>query len=356
VNSLGGFLQMLLATAAHCRRSCADMKEINMKYITILSLIIISMVIFTVAPSARAAGFSSGHCELRDVIARMKFESIERAAAIAEQVLPIIKQLEELTNKAKKPDIPIKDQLSSDDIIKFTELSERIKTTNLAQLMESRRERDLTVIEKMTMIADRANRWNDHPAEDDPDFIVYSALQLLRVAVKKNNITVPSTQSCTLDYALHLIENEGIEKLNAIKGLDSVVSSIKAILAKYGMDKIDRSRLSKADLEKINELETNILNPAERLRSFITDIENIKLMSKASEIMYEANKQDIALGGGDIDAIGKTIQRKSKNKEYDDDLILAIGFWTMINEKMPSQIVQEWGEADKTQPAIKKDE
>ncbi len=325
-----------------------------MKYFTILPLIIISIVSFAAVPSARAAALTAEHCELREVIARMQFESIEKAAAIAEQVLPVIKHLEELTNKAKKPDIPIKDQLSSEDIIKFTELSERIKTTNLAQLMESRRQRDLTVIEKMTMIADREYRWNDHPAENDPDFIVYSALQLLRFTVKKNDITVPAVQSCTLDYALHLVENEGIEKLNAIKGLDSVVSSIKAILAKYGMEKIDRSRLSKADLEKINELETNILNPAERLRSFIKDVEDIKLMSRASEIMYEANKQDIAFGGGDIDAIGKTIQRKSKNKEYDDDVILAIGLWTMINEKMPSQIVQEWGEADKNQPEKQK--
>jgi hypothetical protein len=318
-----------------------------MKYFAILLLIIISIVSIVEVPCTGAADLSVEHCEFRHVIARMQFESVEKAAAIAEQALPVLKQLEQITNKATHPDKPIKDQLSTEDIVKFTELRERLKTTQIAQLMESRRQRDLMVIEKMTMIADREYRWNDHPAESDPDFIIYSALQLLRFTVKQDDITVPTVQSCTLDYALHLIENEAIEKLNSIKGLDSAISSIKSILAKYGMEKLDRSRLSKADLEKINELENNILNPAERHRSFIKDLENIKLMARASEIMYEANKQDIAFGGGDLDAIGKTIQRKSKNKEFDEDIQLAIGFWTMINKKIPSQIVQDWGELEK---------
>lgn len=290
---------------------------------------------------------SSDNCKLRDVIARMQFESIEKAATIAEQTLPVLDQLKQIGSKAKDSDKLLRDQLSTEDIIKFTELRERLKTTQLAQLIESRRQRDLTVIEKMTMIADKDYRWNEQPKENDPDFIIYSYLQLLRFTVKNNDIRVPTIQSCTLDYALHLIENEAIEKLNAIKGLDSVTASIQSILDKYGMKKLDRSRLSKVDLEKINELENNILNPAERHKLFIEDLEHIKLMAKASEIMYDANKQDIAFGGGDVDTIGKTIQRKFKTMEFDEDTQLAIGLWTMINEKIPSQVVQEWSEINK---------
>jgi hypothetical protein len=277
----------------------------------------------------------------------MKFESIEKAALIAEQALPVIEQLKQITNKAKTSDKPLKDQLPTEDVIEFAELSERMKTMTLAQLIESRRQRDLMVIEQMVMMADREYRWKDHPSENDGQaFTIYSALQLLKLSIEKNNITVPDGESCILDYALHMIEKEGIEKLAAIKGVLSVGSSIQAILDKYGMEKLDRSRLSKADLDKINELETNVLQPAERLRSFIKDLENIKLMARASEIMYEANKQDIAFGGGNIDAIGMTIQKKSIDKEFDEDMQLTIGLWTMINDKIPSQLIQDWKEVE----------
>lgn len=317
-----------------------------MKLLTIL-LFAISLISISSDYVIGADDVSPDNCKLRDVIARIQFESIEKAAAIAEQSLPVVDQLKQLVNKAKDSNKPLQDQLATEDIIKFTELRERLKTTQLAQLMESRRQRDLMVIEKMTMIADRDYRWNDQPKENDPDFIIYSNLQLLRFMIKNNELKVPTIQSCTLEYALTLIESEAFEKLNSIKGLDSVTASIQSILVKYGMKTLDRSRLSKADLEKINEIENNILNPAERHRVFIKDLEHIKLMAKASEIMYEANKQDIAFGGGDTDTIGKTIQRKSKNGEFDEDTQLAIGLWTMINEKIPSQVVQEWGELNK---------
>lgn len=209
-----------------------------MKFFFSQLFVIISIVSIAAVPVIGADDVPLERCELREVIARMQFESVEKAAAIAEQTLPVLKQMEQISAKAKIQDKPLKDQLAADDLIKLTELSQRFKTTQLAQLMESRRQRDLMVIEKMTMIADRDYRWNDHPAENDPDFIIYSALQLLRFTVKKDSITVPTVQSCTLNYALHLIENEAIEKLNSIKGLDSVISSIKSILAKYGMEKL----------------------------------------------------------------------------------------------------------------------
>lgn len=313
-----------------------------MKRITTLLLALIPLVATATERGMRVADLPLGRCELREVIARMQFESVEKAAAIAEQTLPILKQLEHINSKATIPGKPIRDQLSPEDIGKFTESSQRLKTTQLAQLMESRRQRDLMVIEKMVMVADREYRWQDYPKEKDPDSTIYAAIQLLRLTIKDNNISAPVSPACTLEYALHALENEAITKLNAGSArLDWAIKEFKSILAEYRMEKLDKSRLSKADLEKVNELINGVINPMQRHGEFIKDIEHIKLMARASEITYESNIQDVAFSGGDIEAIGKTIQRRNKNNEFNESTQIALGLWVKINEMIPSEFIQE---------------
>jgi len=326
-----------------------------MKRIAALLIVLIPVVAGAAEQGMKVSDLPLERCELREVIARKHFESIETAAAIAEQTLPLLKQLEEIISKAIVSYKPIKDQLSSDDIGKFSELSQHLKSVQLSRLMESRRQRDLKVIEKMVMISDREYRWQEQPKEKNPDFIIYSALQLLRLTIKENNISTPTSTTCTLEYALHSVENEAIKKLNAgSTRLNTAINELKSILAKYGMDELDRSRLSKSDLKKVNELMSGVISPMQRHNEFIQDMEHIKLMARASDITYESNKQDISFSGGDIAAIGKTIQRRNKSNEFDEGTQIAIGLWTKINEKIPGDIVNEWGELEGTAKGSKK--
>lgn len=108
------------------------------------------------------------------------------------------------------------------------------------------------------------------------------------------------------------------------------------------MEKLDRSRLSKKDLEAVNDLMNGVISPMQRHVNFIKDIENVKLMARTSDITYESNKQDIAFSGGDISAIGATIQRRNKNNEFTENMQIGLGLWTKINEKLPADIVNEW--------------
>jgi len=328
-----------------------------MKRTAALLLAVIPMLATAAEQRMRVTDLPLERCELREVIARAQFESVEKAAAIAEQALPLLDQLDQIASKATIPNKLIKDQLSPEDIGKFTELSQRLKTTQLAQLMESRRQRDLMVLEKMVMVADREYRWQDPPNEDNPDFIIYSALQLLRLTIEDKDISSPTSSGCTLEYALDSLEHEVISKINAGSArLEWAGKEFESILAKYRMKKLDRSRLSKTDLEKVNELVNDVIKPMQRHGIFFMDIEHIKLMARASEIIYESDKQDIAFGGGDIEAIGKTIQRRKNNNEFDKSTQIAIGLWRRINEKIPSEFTQELSESESTEKNNKKQE
>ena len=311
---------------------------------------IVQVLLFVMPVLATAADESYGvsdlsfeRCELREVIMRMKFESIKNGAAIAAETLAVLKPLREINSKATNPDKPIKDQLSPDDIGKFTELTQRMKSMQLSQLVESRRERDAQVIEQMVMMADREWRWRERPDEKEPNYIIYASFKLIGLMLKDRTITTPSASVCSLDLALHKVEDEAITKLNA-GGARSESASVElnAILAKYRMTKIDKSRLSKQDLDKVNQLENDVIHPMGRHADFINDLENIKTMARASEILYQANKQDISFSGGAPEALGKTIQRQAANNELDEPTKLAVGLWVKINDKVPSDFAKNW--------------
>jgi len=100
-------------------------------------------------------------------------------------------------------------------------------------------------------------------------------------------------------------------------------------------------------LKKVNELINGVIEPMQRHVVFTKDIEHIKLMARASEISYESNIQDIAFSGGDFEAIGTTIRRRSENNEFDENTRFALGLWVKINEKIPSEYLQELSEINK---------
>jgi len=304
----------------------------------IIAVVFAALPIVTVAAEQgmEVSDLSLERCELREVIAREQAQSMLRKAAIAEHSLPLLRQLEAINSKATIPNKPIQDQLSADDIGKFSEMAQRLKSAQISDVIESRRERDFEVIEKMVMIADRNYRWKEQPAESDPDHIIYSALQSLRFMIKGNEITTPTSPVCTLDYALHSIESEAIVKSNSSHArFEQAVKQLRAILEKYGMKTLDRSQLTKKDLKTVNDLFGEVFNPMQQHSNFIQDIENIKLMTRAFDIMYESNKQDVAFSGGDGSAIGATLKKRTKTNEFTENMQIAIGLWVKINVKIP---------------------
>jgi len=85
-------------------------------------------------------------CDLRAVIGALTYETIKNEGAIAKEKSPILDQIKTLIRKARYNNVPLRDQLSPDDIAQFSELRQRLMTMELASLIESQRERDLKAI------------------------------------------------------------------------------------------------------------------------------------------------------------------------------------------------------------------
>jgi hypothetical protein len=282
-------------------------------------------------------------CTLQEVIGHLQFQSFERRAAIAEQTLPLLKTVEALNNKAKDPKKPIGEQLSIPDLEKFSRASQQMQTMQLTSLMESRRLRDLKAIERMAILADQEYRWTQTPKDGTDDAAYHSAYQVIKLVSKNLELSEPKTKQCTLEFALHKQMLEPTVKLEPLlPQLPAASSFVKSLNSKYKMDPIDRKKLTASDRAKYDDLETNLFSVFRKNYEYMKDIESIKVLASALELMHQASMQDIAIGGGSFDVVGKTIQRNIQNKAYDESTQLAMGMWTKINERIPSQDVTDW--------------
>ena len=281
-------------------------------------------------------------CELKDVIAKMQHESILRSTEVNESYRFLLNQLKKFNSKATIPGKPIINQLSSNDHQKYIEINQRLKITTFSKIIEGIRQRDIKVIQKMVLLADRDYRHHLKPSEEDPDFSIYSTLRLLRLMIRENIISTPNSAICTIQYALHSIQKEAIDRLNLEKlQLSSSLTELKPILDKYGLDNVDRSKLSEVDVNKTDKLLDRVLGSMKRHSDFIQDIERIKIMALASDIVYESNKQDIAISGSNPQKLGRTIQRRINRNEFNTNTLIAIGLWAKINEKYFNNFIKQ---------------
>jgi hypothetical protein len=124
----------------------------------------------------------------------------------------------------------------------------------------------------------------------------------------KGSINTPTDLSaCNIETALHLVEYEGIQKLNGL-GLPGGLKQLQAMMARNHMTgSIDRERLTPQDRALFDHIQRTMIAPATREEAFIDDLENLKDLWKAAQLRYNANKKDLIDSAGDIQSVGKTL-------------------------------------------------
>lgn len=213
------------------------------------------------------ASIPIAQCSFAEVIGTLQFDSIQRAALIAKQSLPLLSKLEAIISKGTKPGVALKDQLPAADQVEFTKVSQLIAAGNLAAFIESHRGRDLHVLGQFIRLADQEYRWQKTPNEGEQDYIPYTFLVVMRVAIPTVQVTTPSLDRCSMDYALHQIEDPILDALGKVKGISDGVAFMNSMSQKY--PGLDVSKMSKPDADLFVKWR-QYLQPAFRQREFIT--------------------------------------------------------------------------------------
>ena len=275
-------------------------------------------------------------CDLATVGMQVHAADIEVRARLASTQIENLNEIKKLSNKATRPGISVGAQLSTEDNVLFDQARQRLITSQMRGVIESRRARDADVILGMVEVADKNYRYQSEVPEGHSDFLYQESLNLLRgaeaISPRNPDIRDPVDRSCSFDLALYQVEREGIDRILQTD-LSSVTELLHGFQAKYGMTKIDRARLSDSDKARYDDVMQRLVRPYERVVRFVGDLENIRILAKASELIYESDKADLDLAAGDVSKVGKSIDEYVQKTQ---DLLMLTAL-TLLRKKIDAE-------------------
>jgi hypothetical protein len=184
---------------------------------------------------------------------------------------------------------------------------------------------------------------------DEYAFLALMALASQDEQIKSKLITVPDTRACTMEVAIHEIENESLGRLNRLP-IDQAEQELSSIRARNGITKIDREQLNSSDRAIFDRIQRTAYAPGIRENSFIVDLESLKLLARTAALKFELSKKDAIDSGGDIHAVGKSIDALN----LDMRARMGLNMLNKIGEKFPSDWFKQKEQIAPAIAAIKK--
>lgn len=289
---------------------------------------------------------ASADCTVPAVVSIRRYESLQRAAATARMLTPILDQFSKLSSKAKDNSRPIGEQLSLDDLDKFGALKQRLLTLQTKQVIESRYDKRLELLQQMALIEDNRYRWGTSPSEKDPYAAASAIVDVLKVADPINNPTTPTERYCTLQWALSAQEQASIDA-SGDPAIPSAMQQLTGLKNKYGFKEgIEPEKLSPDDRKVFDGLQPIIIK-TRRMLDNINGVEQLKSLATTIDFMYATNMKEIDNSAGDPAALGSTARQMRNEGTLDDKAIIRIGLWMSLDDKYESDYAKAFNQMQK---------
>ncbi len=315
--------------------------------------VLLALVATAATGQANVASLSMEQCTVPAVHGLLNYDALANLARISEQQLKVIDQMQTLNDKAKAtPGRPLSESLTKEDASKWGQLQQQASAGLLMSLMESRRQRDLDLLLKQVKLADDEYRWGTTPQEGSPDFLAYAFLLTFRLVWAPKKIAPAEGPPCSMGAALSKLQAEPQAKMDRyLPQVEKALAWVRKTNAKYKLAKLDESKYTPAERATLQKYRVDALNPATSALAFVRDLENLRVLAKAADIIYEGDRSDAAVAVGDADFIGTTVRRRIQAGELGDKMQQAIGYWRKVNDQMPARISKEWAESLKSMPS-----
>jgi hypothetical protein len=186
----------------------------------------------------------------------------------------------------------------------------------------------------MTESVDTTFRWSRQPDENSPDSEANVTPAVLQNISPINTFDAPKEDHCTLIWALHLQERASLAALNEPE-LQIAVGQANQLRQKYHVERVDRNALSRDDQQMFDEAQKTLVR-MQREAAHAQQIEQIKTLAEASDVIYDASIKDFDQSGGDPNSSIDTIQQMKKDGQLSAQMAMRISVWSTLDEKYPS--------------------
>jgi hypothetical protein len=283
-------------------------------------------------------------CPLEEAMKRLEDYNVTLNAKIAQEQMPILTEMQALTQKAKNPALPTGAQLAKADQDRFQQLREQMLAFQAQVIVNSGYLRDSRVIARAAKIAHDLNLGRTID-EKDPDFFYYSIVVILSMQRPKDQveITTPQDKECSVVSGLHFDEQLTLKTVNQLPYKEAS-DRLKVFAQRYGLDTNQDGwveRIPNLPEKQSARLDMGTVAQGQRMLDYINNIENLKSLARVSILGFQSDMEDIrgAHTEQELSKIGLGWTERAKN--YDERTQILAGLLNMIAQKVPSDSMIE---------------
>ena len=253
----------------------------------------------------------------------------------------LLNEIKGLAGKAADPDKPLNQQLTPQDINRFNSIRQRIIFLRMTNKIEDEHYRFSRILEKIWRVAEARYYQRPDAAELTGPNNYGSLLDIIRARFPTtpqilNEITRPPGATCTIELALFRSETEVLSQVPQFERLASdQARDLDLIRSRHHLPQdapIGDDILSpreQATVDRWRSVSPDLLVAMDRTLLFIGDMEHLRSLARASELIFQQDKQNWIRSGGNVDALG---QRSSD----DPKMRSMFSIWNIIDERAPS--------------------
>lgn len=241
-------------------------------------------------------------------------------------------------------DAPMVDQMTAAEAAKFKELSQKINSSQVVELIEGKRERDMWAIGGMARLVNEASN-NDFDmealSEKDQMYLAFAMSTHELITLSDDYYDqIPTQGGCTLENALYAESQRAVESMESVYGWEDAFADIETLTQKYGgldvdvMSAPDRLKFERDIMPVLNELNMR----SDRSQIFF----KIALLENMSKVRYRAMQMDQYEAPGDIEYMGTNWQRMVDENGLSETETIAAQVLYQLDEIVPAPILELW--------------
>ena len=314
-----------------------------MSYRLLLVMSLVACAFFLPKANADECSLEAGHSA----------DSLLQAKEEAELANATLRQLEAfnkfIDSRKWDDDKPMDQQMTTAEAGQFGKFQKQQEISLMKQLSESRRDRDINVIRKLAILADKISRYGleDTVNKDQAseEFVLAGVLLASRELLRVNLDSLGGgvDRACSLEFALESQARDAVKDADRIDGLSTAMTELERLMSTYGAP-IDTEKLSEADRKLFLGFVRQRIVKVQALLQRAEDLYRLSMIESASKKMLAALRQDQYESPGDLEYSGTTWKRwkeEGRVSERDHQLTGVLNF---INEKIPAPIITHWTE------------
>lgn len=282
-------------------------------------------------------GIPLHECTFPRAVSALRQDAAAQAVVAIDSALSGINELKKFTEGIKfKSGVPLIEQLSGENAMKYGALINQAKAQQLASLIASHRQRDMRVLEQLVMLADQEYRWERPPVENERDHTPYAVLLFLRENIDRKGFTNINATVCSVELALQMMVNGALVQLSEIPNANANIQAMQRLVTKSKQEQ----KLTDDEMDMGERLQ-KALRPVYRVKTYIDDLRIMQLMSTAADLNAQAKAEDLIYAAGDISKMGSTVERLNKEGRLDPRIYAGVRAWYAINTQIPADAIQE---------------